>query len=95
MRTRSWIPDGLYRLVKWREDGNPLFPSTDTVVELRNGEVINLSTGRRCALTSVGIERSLFGPLTGPYDSTRLRYLRRIDLVKPARPIDTQFPGFA
>lgn len=79
------VPDGLYRLVKWQEDGNPVFPSNDSVVEVRNGYVTNLLTGRRCPLAAIGVERSLFGPLTGPYDITCLRYLRRIDLCKPSR----------
>ena len=86
MTVRTRIPDGLYRLVKWREDGNPIFPGADMVVEIRNGEIINLSTGRCCLLATVGIERSLFGPLAGPYDSTRLRHLARIDLPAPTDP---------
>lgn len=66
MKSRLWVPDGFYRLVKWRE----------------GGDVINLSTGRSWPLAGMGIERSLFGPLTGPYDGTRLRHLKRIDLMR-------------
>jgi len=84
MTSQLWVPDGLYRLLKWREDGNPVFPSSDTVVEVKDGDVINLSTGRSWPLASLGVERSLFGPLSSPYDSTRLRYLKRIDLVRAA-----------
>lgn len=84
MSYKSRIPDGLYRLVKWQEDGNPVFPSTDTVVEVRGGRVINLSTGRSWPLHSMGDERSLYGPLNGPYDGRQLRVLRRIDLDRPA-----------
>lgn len=76
------VPDGLYRLVKWQEDGNPVFPSKDTVVEVHAGYVVNLLTGRRCPLKAIGVERSLFGPLTDPYDNRRLRYLARFDLSK-------------
>lgn len=94
MMSQFWVPDGFYRLVKWREDGIPAFPSTDTVVEVRDGDIINLSTGRSWPLAAMGMERSLFGPLAGPYDSTRLRHLKRIDLMRvpmvanlyPARP---------
>ena len=82
MMSQLWVPEGFYRLVKWQEDGNPVFPSTDTVVQVRDGDIINLSTGRRWPIGSMGIERSLFGPLATPYDCTRLRHLRRIDLVK-------------
>lgn len=78
------IPDGLYRLVKWQEDGNPVFPSNDTVVEVRGDRVINLSTGRSWPLAALGEERSLFGPLRGPYDSRRLKNLQRLDLARPA-----------
>ncbi len=84
MIDKSDVPDGLYRLVKWREDGNPAFPSTDTVVEVRDGRVINLSTGRSWPLSAIGMERSLYGPLKGPYDGRRLKDLRRIDLDRPA-----------
>lgn len=93
MAVRSWVPDGLYRLVKWQEDGNPVFPGSDMVVEIRGGEVINLLTGRRCPLRTVA-RRSLFGPLTGPYDGTRLRHLRRIDVATRHRDSDTTIPGF-
>lgn len=86
MKSQLWVPDGLYRLIKWREDGNPVFPSSDTVVEVKDGEIFNLSTGRSWPLTGLGVERSLFGPLSGPYDSTRLRKLRRIDLVRTTSP---------
>lgn len=79
------IPDGLYRLVKWHEDGNPVFPSADTVVEVRGGRLINLSTGRSWPLGSMGMERSLYGPLNGPYDSRSLKVLPRIDLVRGER----------
>lgn len=74
------IPDGWYRLVKWQEDGNPVFPSRETVVEVRSGYIINALTGRRCDVPSLGGGRSLYGPLAGPYDLTGLRKLRRIDL---------------
>ncbi|HEX6930406.1 MAG TPA: hypothetical protein VF267_14210 [Gammaproteobacteria bacterium] len=77
------IPNGLYRLVKWREDGNPVFPSADTVVEVHAGILINLSTGRSWPLSAMGEERSLYGPLNGPYDGRRLKVLRRIDLARP------------
>ncbi|HEX7030006.1 MAG TPA: hypothetical protein VF254_05380 [Gammaproteobacteria bacterium] len=76
------IPDGFYRLVKWREDGNPVFPSADTVVEVRAGRVINLSTGRSWPLVAMGMERSLYGPLNGPYDGRGLKALHRIDLSR-------------
>lgn len=80
MPNASGIPDGLYRLVKWREDGNPVFPSTDTVVEVRGGRIINLSTGRSWPLAAMGVERSLFGPLNGPYDGRKLKALQRLEL---------------
>ena len=79
------VPDGLYRLVKWQEDGNPVFPSADTVVEVRGSRVINLSTGRSWPLSAMGMERSLYGPLKGPYDSSSLKMLPRIDLVRRER----------
>lgn len=87
MINKADVPDGLYRLVKWREDGNPVFPCSDTVVEVRAGRLINLSTGRSWPLSAVGIERSLYGPLKGPYDGRRLKDLRRIDLDRPDRAV--------
>lgn len=86
------VADGLYRLVKWREDGIPVFPSSDTVVEVRAGKLVNLSTGRSWPLAGIGDARSLFGPLTSPYDCTQLKHLPRIDLAKPPRP-DLTVPG--
>lgn len=95
MINKSGVPDGLYRLVKWREDGNPVFPSSDTVVEVRGGRVINLSTGRSWPLSAVGIERSLFGPLKGPYDGRRLKHLQRIDLSRDSGNLhDFSFSAF-
>jgi len=75
------ISNGLYRLIKWEEDGNPVFPSPDTVVEVRDGIVINCSTLRGWPLDGLGGERSLYGPIRNPYDCTQIRRLRRIDLV--------------
>ena len=85
MASQLWVPDGLYRLVKWQEDGIPAFPANDTVVEVKDGDVINLSTGRSWPLAAMGTERSLFGPLATPYDCTRLRHLKRIDLVRTSK----------
>lgn len=80
MNEASSIADGLYRLVKHEEDQNPVFPSNETVVEVRDGLVINLSTGREWPLDAIGKERSLYGPLTGPYDLSPLEALPRIFL---------------
>lgn len=80
------MPDGLYRLVKWQEDGNPVFPSNDTVVEVRGGTVRNCSTRRSWPLDALGSERSLFGPIRSPYDTTHLRNLKRIDLPRRGKP---------
>lgn len=77
------IPNGLYRLIKWEEDENPVFPSPDTVVEVRDGYVINCSTRRRWPLASIGSERSFYGPIRTPYDGTSLRKLKRIDMGAP------------
>lgn len=76
------ISNGLYRLVKWEEDGNPVFPSPDTVVEVRDGIVINCSTLRTWPLARLGSERSLYGPIRNAYDYTQIRRLRRIDLAR-------------
>ena len=95
MAARAWVPDGLYRMIKWEEDGNPLFPDREVVVEVRNGNIINVTTGRGCALSLIGVERSLFGPLSGPYDSRRLAKLNRIDLNNGEHSTTTQIPGFS
>lgn len=95
MAARAWVPDGLYRMIKWQEDGNPLFPTREAIVEVRNGVVINLSTGRHCALSLIGVERSLFGPLNGPYDPSQLAKLNRIDLDGCERSTTTRIPGFS
>lgn len=80
MGYESGISDGLYRLVKLREDNNPAFPCTETIVEVRGNLVINLSTQREWALDALGAERALYGPLTNPFDGTPLERLARIDL---------------
>lgn len=83
MNEASRIADGLYRLVKHEEDHNPAFPSNETIVEIRDGLVINLSTGREWPLEAIGKERSLYGPLNGPYDLSPLDTLPRIFLDGP------------
>lgn len=85
------LADGLYRLVKWREDGNPAFPSNDTVVEIRAGTIVNLSTGRCWSLDCIGAARSLFGPIRNPYDVTKLKRLPRVDFLNS----DMTMPGAA
>lgn len=77
------LADGMYRLVKHEEDHNPVFPSQETVVEIRDGIVINLSTGREWPLEALGSERSLYGPISSPYDLSPLETLPRI-LLDPA-----------
>lgn len=91
LHTPMFITEGLYRLVKQGEDNNPVFPSKDTVVELRAGKVINLSTGRSWPLHGLGSERVLYGPLSSPYDNTRLHRLPRIELFK--RPLHELAPS--
>ena len=93
--TRQHVPDGLYRLIKWEEDGNPVFPSADTVVEVRSGAVINCSTGRSWPLDALGQERSLFGPIRSPWDCTHLRRLKRFDLVRGASERGTRYTAFS
>lgn len=95
MAVRAWVPDGLYRMIKWQEDGNPLFPGREAIVEVRNGTVVNVSTGRQCALSLIGIGRSLFGPLDNPYDPRRLAKLNRIDLNDVERSATTRIRGFS
>lgn len=80
MNEASRVADGLYRLVKHEEDHNPVFPSQETVVEIRGGVVINLSTGREWPLDTIGSERSLYGPLSSPYDLAPIETLPRIFL---------------
>lgn len=89
---RPNISNGLYRLVKWEEDGNPVFPSPDTVVEVRDGIVINCSTLRTWPLARLGRERSLYGPIRNAYDCTQIRRLRRIDLTRGS---DSRIKGSA
>lgn len=95
MTARAWVQDGLYRMIKWQEDGNPFFPGREAIVEVRNGYVINVTTGRQCALASIGIGRSLFGPLNSPYDPRHLAKLTRIDLSDGERSTTTHIPGFS
>ncbi|MBW3567958.1 MAG: hypothetical protein KY410_08400 [Proteobacteria bacterium] len=80
MNEATRIANGLYRLIKREEDHNPVFPSDETVVEIRDGIVINLSTGRHWPLESLGSERTLYGPIKNPYDLAPLERLPRIDL---------------
>lgn len=80
MNEATRIANGLYRLVKREEDHNPVFPSEETVVEIRDGIVINLSTGRHWPLESLGRGRTLYGPINDPYDLAPLERLPRIDL---------------
>lgn len=95
MNEASRIADGLYRLVKHEEDQNPVFPSNETVVEIRDGLVINLSTGREWPLEALGNARSLYGPLSSAYDLAPLETLPRIflesasgDVVGAEQPAD-------
>lgn len=92
MQNRN-IPNGLYRLIKWEEDGNPVFPSPDTVVEVRDGVVINCSTLRSWPLARLGAERSLYGPIRNPYDCTQIRCLKRIDLAPNPDPFTIEGPA--
>lgn len=87
MRHTTGIADGLYHLVKWGEDHNPVFPSRETVVEVKGEHVINVSTKRRCTLDALGAERSLFGPLANAYDLSPIEALPEIKLG-PAHPED-------
>lgn len=69
------VADGLYRLIKLEEDHNPVFPSRETVVEVREGEIINLSSRHGCALSALGGSRALYGPISTPYDLTPVESL--------------------
>jgi len=80
MNDASKIANGLYWLVKNEEDNNPGFPNHETVVEIRNGVVINHSTRRQWPLEAFGKERSLYGPISDPYDLVPLEKLPRVDL---------------
>lgn len=77
------VADGLFRLMKWNEDHNPVFPSRETVVEVKGEYVINVSTGRRCRLDALNGERSLFGPLANAYDLSPIEALPEIKLGPP------------
>ena len=85
MNEASRVADGLYRLVKHEEDHNPVFPSSETVVEVRGALVINFLTGREWPLVGIGKERSLYGPISDPYDLCPLEKLPRIFLDSSER----------
>lgn len=72
------VTNGFYRLVKLEEDQNPVFPSHETVVEVRDDDVINLSTRRSCKLRALRPTRALFGPLETPYDITPVEQLPQV-----------------
>lgn len=75
MEQATQVADGYYRLIKLEEDHNPVFPSDETIVEIRDHIAINLLSQREWPLDALGKERLLYGPLSNPYDTTPLDQL--------------------